>query len=327
MQRKKREDSRNKGFVTILITFVAVLLTIFTLGGLFAYEVNLLRQTAEKIEVEDFRVEDIRIERKEDSDTWTELEADIIGRITNRDDSDLKIEKLEYYAGINVVNGDSVEFSSGEVKDIVISGEDTTTIEIEAENDDEESLDKIRDYITNERGEMIVSLNIDVPIYQAVLDARMISISTDDIPFLPDFDWIFEFDPLVEHYEVEWDKSTLEEGVWWDYYLKIPYEIETNRNEPPFPSGSARLKTRMISEDKNITSTYRTNWIGYGDDKEGNLVFGLQENEIEKLLIENQTLEFISDWEGYWQEEEISAQIDAHSTNAENLLGEYDLTD
>ncbi|MFW5953033.1 MAG: hypothetical protein ACOCSJ_02625 [Candidatus Natronoplasma sp.] len=250
----------------------------------------MLMEAAEKIEVEDVYVSEYTTEIEEGSDNITKIEVELNIDIRNPTPTDVQIERLEYDLMIEPADleQEDIEFDSGAIHHRTIHGGGVTTISMPIENEDEDNIEKIQDYLLEEEGELEAVTEIHVPLLQIVVDFPVTAVSEQ-------LRETFVYEPVLEGYDVEDQNATLEkaeEADDADHVLKIPYEIETNENE--FLSGEVLLETNMESFDGEITSSDSI-MLDIGDNKEGNFTFGLDENDSEELLTEEQNIEFSSD--------------------------------
>ena len=139
----------------------------------------------------------------------------------------------------------------------------------------------------------------------------------EDISFQLDHPDI-ESPAMLEELEVDEDNARLEEdGEDDEYVLKTPYTIKTN--EIDFVSGEVDIKTTMTDDDTIHSSDEIS--VEIGDEEDGNLNFGLEEDDIEELLTETQTIEFSS--EITTTEEDISFERDHETVESQAMLVEY----
>jgi len=295
-------------------TPIIVYLLVLLLLPLFLYEGYLLQQTATQIEVEDVSVEEYTTEILDGE--ATKIEMDINIDVRNHAPRNIKIERLEYDLMIEPEDFEleDIELDSGELYNEIIYGGGVTTISIPIENEDEEDIETIQDYILEEEGEVEAVTEIHVPLLQLVVDLPITTVSEQLVE-------TFEYEPVLADYEVDEEESSFEradEEVDADYFLNTPYEIESNENE--FLSGNIAIETTM-TDDKNITSTDYS-MLKIGDIEKGNLTFRFSEDEIEEMMTERQTITFTSDLNF---EDDISFQRELDTVVSEPMLVEYEL--
>jgi len=269
---------------------IAVIAVVILLLPLFLYEGYLLMDASQKIEVEDVFVGDYTTEIEEGTENITRIEFDLNINITNNAATSVKIERLEYDLVIEPddIEQEDIEFDSGEVYHKIIQGGTVTTISIPVENEDEDDIEKIQDYLLEEEGKIEAVTEIHVPLLQIVVDFPVHVVSEQ-------LRETFEYQPVLEDYDVDDQNATLEKADETDdadHFLKIPYLIETNENE--FVSGEVNIETKMESSDGEITSSDSIT-LEIGENKEGNFTFGLYEDDTEELLTNEQNIEFSSD--------------------------------
>jgi len=296
---------------------IAVIAVVILLLPLFLYEGYLLMDASEKIEVEDVYVGDYTTEIEEGTENITKIEFDLNINITNHATTSVKIERLEYDLVIEPddMEKEDIEFDSGEVYHKIIQGGTVTTISIPVENEDEDDIEKIQDYLLEEEGKIEAVTEIHVPLLQIVVDFPVTAVSEELIE-------TFDYEPVLEDYDVDDQNATLEKADETDdadHFLKVPYLIETNENE--FLSGEVGIETYMESSDGEITSSDSI-LLEIGDKREGNFSFGLDENDTEELLTEDQNIEFYSD---ITLEDDISLQRDHPSIESPAMLEDFEV--
>jgi len=302
-----------KGNIPPIIIIVVVILLI----PLFLFEGYLLMDSAEKIEVEDVYVDEYETEIEDGTGDITKIEMILNIDIRNSSPRNLKIEKLEYELIIELEDKglEEIEFDRGEVEDKTIRGGDITTISMPIENEDEQDIENIQDYILEKGGKVDAVAEVHVPLLQIFMDFPVTTVSE----VLRES---FEYEPILAAYEVDDQNAKLEkagEDEEADHVLKIPYEIETNDNE--FLSGDVDIETTMESDDGKITSSDITQ-LRIGEERKGNFIFGLDENDIEELLTNDQTIEFYSDI-GF--EEDLSFQRNHPSIESPAVLEDFEV--
>ncbi|MBS3790849.1 MAG: LEA type 2 family protein, partial [Candidatus Thermoplasmatota archaeon] len=293
------------------------LVIILLLLPIFLYEGYLLQQTAQQIQVEDAYVEEYNAVTENGYGNVTKIEMELKIEIKNPTATSVRIERLDYELMIepNNVTREDIEFDSGQIYDQTIHGGGVTTISIPIENEDEDNIEKIQDYILEVEGEVEATVEVHVPLLQIYVDLPVTTVSRQ-------LKESFEYKPILAGYEVDEEDASLEraeEEDEADHILKIPYEIETNDNE--FLSGEVDINTTMESVDGNITSS-DSNRFEIGESKQGNFSFGLDKNDTEELLTEYQTIEFYSDI-GF--EEDISFQRDHPSIESPAMLEDFEV--
>jgi len=269
---------------------ILVYLIVLLLLPLFLYEGYLLMDISEKIELEDVYIEGYTTETEEGTDNVTRIEMDLNIDIRNPTPRSLQIEKLEYELVIEPEQFEleDIEFDSGILYHKTIGGGGVTTISMQVENEDEQDIEKIQDYILEGDGSVDVFAEVHVPLLQILVNYPITTVSEE-------LRMGFEYESILGDYEVDEQNATLEkaeEEDEADHVLKIPYEIETNDNE--FLSGEVDIDTTMESDDGKITSVDSTR-LQIGEDRKGDFTFGLDEGDTEELLTNDQTIEFYSD--------------------------------
>lgn len=269
---------------------ILVYLIVLLLLPLFLYEGYLLMDISEKIELEDVYIEGYTTETEEGTDNVTRIEMDLNIDIRNPTPRSLQIEKLEYELVIEPEQFEleDIEFDSGILYHKTIGGGGVTTISMQVENEDEQDIEKIQDYILEGDGSVDVFAEVHVPLLQILVNYPITTVSEE-------LRMGFEYESILGDYEVDEQNATLEkaeEEDEADHVLKIPYEIETNENE--FLSGEVDIDTTMESDDGKITSVDSTR-LQIGEDRKGDFTFGLDEGDTEELLTNDQTIEFYSD--------------------------------
>jgi len=282
----QRIIKKDEGTVPQVLAYVLIILLL----PLFLFEGYVLMETSEQVEVEDIYVENYEGEIDEETDNITKIEMDLKIDIKNSADRDLEIEKLEYELMIKPEDKtlEKIEFDEGEVEDKTIYGDDITTISMPVENEDEQEIETIKQYILEEEGEVDAVAEVHVPLLQTYIDLPLTTVSEK-------LEESFEYEPILEDYGVYEDEVNLERSEDKDeehHVLRVPYEIETNDNK--FLSGEVEVFTVMESTDGVITSSDST-LFDIGDDVEGDFLFLLDKDDTEELLRGNQTIEFYSD--------------------------------
>jgi len=297
---------------------IIVLVIILLLLPLFLYEGFVLRNTAEKIDVDDVYVDEYRTEADEETENITKIEMDLNIDIKNSASTRVKIHKVEYDLTIETEDygQEDVEFDSGEVYRKTIKGGGITTISMPIENNDEDKVEKIQDYIFEEKGEIDAVANIHIPLLQILVDYPITTISEE-------LRESFEYEPVLDDYEINDENATLEnanETEEGDHVLKIPYEIETNDNE--FLSGNAVIETTMETDDGEITSSDSIKLEINDKRRVGNFRFGLYEDDTEGLMTNDQNILIYSDIS---LGENISFQRDHPDIHSPPVLVEYSI--
>ncbi len=297
---------------------IVVYLLILLLLPLFLYEGYLLQQTAAQIEVEGVSVEDYTTEI-EDGVT-TKIEMDINIDIRNHAPRNVKIERLEYDLMIEPEDFEleDIELDSGELHNEIIYGGSLTTISLPIENEEEEDIEKIQDYIMEEEGEVEAVAEIHVPLLQLVIDYPITTVSEQLVES-------FGYEPILESYEigdeVEEENITVEEnGPDSDYDLIVPYNIETNDNE--FFSDDIEIEVIMTDDDENIEGK-DTIELEIGKPEKGNLIFGLDEEETEDIFTEEQTFTFTPEI----KLEDFTFKHDPYVVDSPATLSKYEIGD
>jgi len=295
---------------------IVVLLLVLLLLPVFLLEGYLLMETAEQIEVEDVYVDNYKTEIEETGDI-TKIEMDLKIDIRNSAARNLKIEKLEYDLMIMPDDGRDIEFDQGEVKDITVRGGDVTTISMPIENEDEDDIGDIQDYILEEEGEVEAVVEVHVPLLQIYVDFPITTVSEQ-------LGESFDYEPILESYEigdeVEDEDIKLEEnGPDSDYDLIVPYYIKTNENE--FISEDIEIEVTM-TDGENIEEKDTID-LEIGGIEEGNFKFGLDENETEDIFTEDQTFTFTPEI----KLEDFSFQHDPHEVDSQATLEKYEIGD
>ncbi|MEF8836079.1 MAG: hypothetical protein V5A76_07990, partial [Candidatus Thermoplasmatota archaeon] len=283
MQRIIRDDEGN-------VPPIFIYLVVILLLPLFLYEGYLLQQTAQQIEVEDAYVEEYTTVTDNGYENITKIEMELKIDIKNPTSTSVQIERLDYELMIepNDVTQEDIEFDKGEIYQETIHGGGVSTLSMMIENDNEDDIEKIQDYILEEEGSVEAIIEVHVPLLQIYVDLPVTTVSQR-------LKESFEYKPILADYQMDDQNATLEkatEGDEGDHVLKIPYEIETNDNE--FISGVANIDTTLESDDGNITSSDSIQFE-IGEGKQGNFSFGLDEEEIEEILTDNQTIGFHSE--------------------------------
>ncbi len=271
-----RRIIKGEGGTSPIIANLLVLLLL----PLVLYEGYLLMETAQNIEVEGVSIEDYNTEMEDG--IVTKIEMDLNIHIRNRGARSIKLEKLEYDLMIMPEGEDDIEFDRGEVENIVIRAGRITTISISIENDDEDEIEDIQNSIMEDGGDVEAVAEVHVPLLQIFMDFPITTVTEQ-------FEESFDYEPVVEEYNIYEDDAELEKADETDkddYILKVPYEIKTNDNE--FLSGEVDIEIHMDSDDGEIKSSDNI-LLEVGDDLVGeHLEFGFDEEDIEELLTEEQ---------------------------------------